>query len=145
MSSQVQEGQEKVIAYYIKCFSRTERKYCTTRKELLAIVSSVKHLHTYLYGRHFTVPKWCYSPKCRRYSRRPCSDSNCKYCEKIERRNEANDTGLINREDGSTMESSSVTESGKKDGMLSCCSTEMDALVPSSIEKVRAKVRLMCT
>ena len=173
--SQVQEDQEKVIAYYSKCFSRTERKYCTTRKELLAIVSSVKHFHTYLYGRHFTVRsdhgslRWLMNfsileGQTARFieflstydfhvehrsgvihrnadamSRRPCSDSNCKYCEKIERRNEANDTGLINREDGSTVESSSVTEPEKKDGMLRCCSTEMDALVPSSIENGKSQ------
>ena len=53
--SQIQEGQERVITYYSKCFSRTERRYCTTRKELLAVVSSIKHFHHYLYGRHFTL------------------------------------------------------------------------------------------
>ena len=53
--SQVQDGQERVIAYYSKCFSRSERRYCTTRKELLAVVCSIKHFHHYLYGRHFTV------------------------------------------------------------------------------------------
>ena len=53
--SQIQDGQERVIAYYSKCFSRSERKYCTTRKELLAVVCSIEHFHHYLYGRHFTV------------------------------------------------------------------------------------------
>jgi predicted SnoaL-like aldol condensation-catalyzing enzyme len=33
--SQIQDGKEKVIAYYSKAFSRTERKYCVTRRELL--------------------------------------------------------------------------------------------------------------
>ena len=51
----VQEGQERVIAYYSKCFSRTVRKYCTIRKEFLAVVCSIKHFHHYLYDRHFTV------------------------------------------------------------------------------------------
>ncbi len=53
--SQVQNGVEKVICYYSKTFSRTERKYCVTRRELLAIVSSIKHFHPYLYGRYFKV------------------------------------------------------------------------------------------
>ena len=53
--SQIQDGEERVIAYYSKCFSRTERNYCTTRRELLAVVSSIKYFHHYLYGRHFTV------------------------------------------------------------------------------------------
>jgi hypothetical protein len=43
------------IAYYSKAFSRTERKYCVTRRELLAVVASIKHFHHYLYGRHFLV------------------------------------------------------------------------------------------
>ena len=51
----MQDGQERVIAYYSKCLSKAERKYCATRKELLAVVSSIKHFHHYLYGRHFTV------------------------------------------------------------------------------------------
>ena len=62
--SQEQDGQERVICYYSKCYSKTERRYCTTRKELLAIVCSIKHFHHYLYGRHFKVrsdhgsPRW---------------------------------------------------------------------------------------
>ena len=53
--SHVQDGEEKVIAYYSKCFSRQERRYCTTRKELMAVVMSIKHFHHYMYGRHFLV------------------------------------------------------------------------------------------
>ena len=53
--SQVQDGEEKVIAFYSKCFSRQERRYCTTRKELMAVVMSIKHFHHYMYGRHFHV------------------------------------------------------------------------------------------
>lgn len=55
MLSQVQNGQEKVICYYSKCFSRAERGYCVTRKEWLAAVLAVKHFHHYLYGRKFTI------------------------------------------------------------------------------------------
>ena len=53
--SQVQNGKEKVIGYYSKCFTRTERKYCVTRRELLAVVNAMKHFHHYVYGRNITV------------------------------------------------------------------------------------------
>jgi len=52
--SQVQEGKEKVKAYYSKVFSKTKRNYCV-RKELLAVVDSTKFFHHYLYGRKFVV------------------------------------------------------------------------------------------
>ena len=53
--SQVQNGEEKVISYYSKCFSKSERNYCVTRRELLAVVSAVKQYHHYLYGCNFLV------------------------------------------------------------------------------------------
>ncbi|KAK3745260.1 hypothetical protein QZH41_010890 [Actinostola sp. cb2023] len=53
--SQVQDGEEKVIAYYSKSLSKAERNYCVARKELLAIVNAVKRFHHYLYGRPFLV------------------------------------------------------------------------------------------
>ena len=53
--SQIQNGEEKVISYFSKCLSNSERHYCTTRKELLALVVAVKHFHHYLFGQHFTV------------------------------------------------------------------------------------------
>ena len=53
--SQEQDGVEKVIAYYSRALTHTERKYCVTRRELLAVVESVKHFHHYLYGRHFVI------------------------------------------------------------------------------------------
>ena len=34
--SQVQEGKERVIAYYSKTLAPPERNYCVTRRELLA-------------------------------------------------------------------------------------------------------------
>ena len=49
--SQEIDGNEHVISYWSKCLSKTERNYCTTRKELLAIVKAVEHFHHYLYGR----------------------------------------------------------------------------------------------
>ena len=67
-------------------------------------------------------------------SRRPCSDSNCEYCEKIERRNEINHTGLITRENQITVERSSVKEPETKERMLRCTPIEMDSLASSSLE-----------
>ena len=53
--SQKQDGVERVISYYSKSLSKAERNYCVTRRELLAVVSSVKHYHHYLYGAKFTI------------------------------------------------------------------------------------------
>ena len=53
--SQVQDGHERVISFYSRCLTKAERNYCITRKELLAIVASVKHFHHYLYGSKCTV------------------------------------------------------------------------------------------
>ena len=53
--SQIQDGTERVIAYYSSTLEHRERQYCVTRRELLAIVKSVKHFHPYLYGRHFLI------------------------------------------------------------------------------------------
>ena len=39
--SQVQN--EKVIAYYSKTLSVAEQDYCVTKKELLAVVKTIKH------------------------------------------------------------------------------------------------------
>ena len=53
--SQVQDGQERVIAYAGRMLSKNEVNYCVTRKELLAIVYFVKYFRQYLLGRHFIV------------------------------------------------------------------------------------------
>ena len=53
--SQVQGGEEKVISYYSKTFSKPEKRYCVTRRELLAVVSSIRKFPHYVYGRHFLV------------------------------------------------------------------------------------------
>lgn len=53
--SQVQEGQERVIAYGSKVLSREERNYCVTRRELLAVVHFVDKYEYYLRGREFTI------------------------------------------------------------------------------------------
>jgi RNase H-like domain found in reverse transcriptase/Reverse transcriptase (RNA-dependent DNA polymerase)/Integrase core domain/Integrase zinc binding domain/Zinc knuckle len=53
--SQIQDGQEKVIAYASRTLSGPERNYCVTRKELLAVVYYAKHFRPYLLGRTFVI------------------------------------------------------------------------------------------
>jgi len=53
--SQAQDGREVVVAYYSKALSVPEKNYCTTRRELLAVVKAVKHFRPYLYGRTFRL------------------------------------------------------------------------------------------
>ena len=38
------------MAYYSKILSKPEGQYCVTRRELLAIVQSIKYFDHYLYG-----------------------------------------------------------------------------------------------
>ena len=53
--SQSQDGCERVIAYGSRLLSIAEVHYCTTRKELLAIVYFVKYFKQYLLGRKFLI------------------------------------------------------------------------------------------
>ena len=53
--SQKLEGKEHAIAYGSRCLSKPERRYCVTRRELLAIVYFVKYFRHYLYGRQFLL------------------------------------------------------------------------------------------
>jgi len=53
--SQIQNNKERVIAYASHKFSAAERKYCTTRKELLAVHKYTLHFKHYLYGQQFLV------------------------------------------------------------------------------------------
>ena len=53
--SQVQDGEERVIAYYSKTLAPPERNYCVTRQKLLAAVKAVKHFRPYLYGNKFKL------------------------------------------------------------------------------------------
>ena len=52
---QVQNGVEKVIAYGSFALTGEQRRYCTTRKELLAIIRFTWQFRTYLLGRPFRV------------------------------------------------------------------------------------------
>ena len=53
--SQVQDNEEKVIAYRSRLYSKAESQYCTTRKELLAVVFFTKYFKQYLLGRKFLI------------------------------------------------------------------------------------------
>ena len=51
----MQDGEERVISFFSKCLSRVERQYFRTRKELLAIVTVVKHSDHYLIAQEFKI------------------------------------------------------------------------------------------
>lgn len=53
--SQIQDGTERIIAYYSSVLSKPERNYCFTCRELLAIVDSLNFFHHYLYGQRFQI------------------------------------------------------------------------------------------
>ncbi|CAI5656789.1 unnamed protein product [Oreochromis niloticus] len=55
MLAQVTPGGEKVVAYHSRAFNKAERRYCVTRRELLAVVCAIRHFKYYLGGLHFTV------------------------------------------------------------------------------------------
>ena len=52
---QIQEGEERAVAYGSLTLTSEQQKYCTTRKELLAIIRFSRQFRHYLLGRHFTV------------------------------------------------------------------------------------------
>lgn len=53
--SQVQDGQEKVIAYSSRTLNSHEKNYCVTRLEMLAVVTAIRRFKTYLWGRPVTL------------------------------------------------------------------------------------------
>ena len=54
LSQQQSEG-ERVIAYASRTMNKAERRYETTRKELLAVVNGLKCFRQYLLGRRFVI------------------------------------------------------------------------------------------
>jgi hypothetical protein len=53
--SQVQNGHERVLAYGSKVLNAAQQNYCTTKRELLAIVHFVQHYKHYLLGKKFLI------------------------------------------------------------------------------------------
>ena len=53
--SQIQDGEERVIGYYSSRLDGAQRRYCVTRRELLAVVKAFSHFRPYLYGQQFTL------------------------------------------------------------------------------------------
>ena len=53
--SQEEGGQERVIAYASRALTKQERKYATTKKELLSMVTFTKYFRHYLLGREFVL------------------------------------------------------------------------------------------
>ena len=47
------DGDEKPIAFFSKKLSDSQKKYPVTKQEMLALVSAIRHFHTYLYGSEF--------------------------------------------------------------------------------------------
>jgi hypothetical protein len=55
LSQKREDSEERVIAYFSQTLTRSERNYCVTRKELLAVVKAIEHFNYYLYGQKFRV------------------------------------------------------------------------------------------
>ena len=53
--SQTINGMEHVIAYASRTLTHTEKRYCATRREMLALVWGSRHFRPYLYGRKFLL------------------------------------------------------------------------------------------
>ena len=53
--SQVRDGKEVPIAFASNSLSKTQRNYCTTKRELLAVVVYTKKYRHYLYGGNFVI------------------------------------------------------------------------------------------
>lgn len=44
-----------MVAYYSRTLTKAERKYCVTRRELLAVILAVRNFHHYLLGKSFLI------------------------------------------------------------------------------------------
>jgi len=52
---QWQDGKFRVIEFASRTFSKAERAYCATRREMAALIFGLKQFRTYLLGRHFKI------------------------------------------------------------------------------------------
>ena len=53
--NQLQDDQKVVIAYASRSLRLSQRRYCTTRREMLAAVSMCTHFRSYFWGAQFTL------------------------------------------------------------------------------------------
>ena len=53
--AQIHNNVEMPVAYASKQLNNAEQNYSTTEREALAVVWSIKHFHSYVYGRHFEI------------------------------------------------------------------------------------------
>lgn len=54
-----EENNHRIISYASKALTDTEKRYCQTEKEALALVWSVEKFYIYLYGQHFELLTDC--------------------------------------------------------------------------------------
>ena len=55
LSQKNEQNREQPVAYFSRTLSKSERRYAVTRKEMLAVVESLKHFRFYVLGRRFLV------------------------------------------------------------------------------------------
>ena len=55
LSQEQRDGRETVVAYASQVLIKAERRYCVTRRELLAVVTFLQHFRPCLLGRHFVI------------------------------------------------------------------------------------------
>ena len=53
--SQMQTDQERVVAYCSRALRPSQRRYCTTKREMLAVVAMCIQFRSYLRGARFTL------------------------------------------------------------------------------------------
>lgn len=46
--SQKVDGEEHPIAFFLRVMNSLQKQYCTTQRELLAVISALQHFHHYL-------------------------------------------------------------------------------------------------
>jgi len=66
--SQKVDGVERPIAFFSRVMNTTQRNYCTTRRELLAVICALQHFRHYLLGNKVVLRtdhhslKWLQTP-----------------------------------------------------------------------------------
>ena len=69
--SQMIDGVEKPIAYFSRVLNGTQRNYCPTQRELLAVITSLQHFRHYLLGNKVILRTDHHSLKWLRTFKRP--------------------------------------------------------------------------